>query len=297
MTRSRFTLLTIFGLALCAGSAACIVGGPGFGAVPDEPQSAQPAGALAAGPSSSEDADDEDEGEDGDDDDDDEAVPPPASALPPAKDLDQASAEQQLDGYGRWVDTPEYGRVWVPANVGEDWQPYTDGTWAYTSYGWSFVAGVPWGGVTFHYGRWGYSDVWGWYWIPGFVWAPAWVSWRWAPGYICWSPLGPHGYRYGRHWRGWVTVGAHGFGPHMNIRSSRVSGARGIVRGSSPIHSIGSRHDARPQGGHFYGPSRGNGGRTSGWGGAGGRGGGGRGTGGHSGSGHSGGGGGGHGGG
>src|SRR4051812_45702845 len=54
-------------------------------------------------------------------------APPPPSAQPPPRAPDQRTFEQQLSPYGRWVDTPEYGRVWMPANVGPDWQPYADG--------------------------------------------------------------------------------------------------------------------------------------------------------------------------
>jgi hypothetical protein len=30
-------------------------------------------------------------------------------------------------------------------------------------------------------------------WIPGYEWAPAWVSWRYGPSYVAWAPLGPAG--------------------------------------------------------------------------------------------------------
>ena len=36
----------------------------------------------------------------------------------------------------------------------------------------------PFGWATYHYGRWGYSDRMGWFWVPGNRWAPAWVAWR-----------------------------------------------------------------------------------------------------------------------
>src|SRR5258706_165771 len=38
-----------------------------------------------------------------------------------------------LDRYGRWVDAPEYGRVWQPTQVGYPWQPYWDGPWVRTT--------------------------------------------------------------------------------------------------------------------------------------------------------------------
>ncbi|MCY1060360.1 hypothetical protein OV142_35060 [Nannocystis sp. SCPEA4] len=28
-------------------------------------------------------------------------------------------------------------------------------------------------------------------WVPGEVWAPAWVDWRWGGGYVAWAPLPP----------------------------------------------------------------------------------------------------------
>src|SRR5439155_27270183 len=41
------------------------------------------------------------------------------------------------------------------------------------------------------YGRWGYDDDFGWFWIPGNDWGPAWVTWRHAPGYYGRAPMGP----------------------------------------------------------------------------------------------------------
>lgn len=194
-------------------------------------------------------------GDEVDDGDDDDEVPPP-EALPPAKDPDRSTVERQLAPYGRWVETPEYGRVWVPADQDDDWQPYVQGRWVWTLYGWSFVAGVPWG-LTFHYGRWGWGAEWGWYWVPGFVWAPAWVAWRWSAGWVCWSALGPRGHRYGRHWRGWVAVPSHAFrGP---VIANRVPHAGPIVRGTRPGPSIGSG----PARGAGHGPPRAVGSRGS----------------------------------
>src|SRR5437899_5732531 len=104
--------------------------------------------------------------------DEDVQAPPPPSAQPPAQAPDQMTFEQQLSPYGRWVDTPEYGRVWVPG-VGPDWQPYAVGQWVSTRWGWSFAAPVPWGWAVYHYGRWGWRGGFGWFWVPGYVWGPA----------------------------------------------------------------------------------------------------------------------------
>jgi hypothetical protein len=172
-------------------------------------------------------------------------TPPPPSAQPPPQAPDQRTFEQQLSPYGRWVDTPEYGRVWMPANVGPDWQPYADGQWVSTTWGWSFAAPVPWGWAVYHYGRWGWRAGFGWFWVPGYVWAPAWVSWRWANGYACWAPLGPRGYVYGRRWPGWVVV------PHAHfahpIRRWIVPRAQvsGIVRSARPVRAFPTWHASR----------------------------------------------------
>ena len=48
-----------------------------------------------------------------------------------------------------------------------------------------------WGWATFHYGRWKFDDYYGWEWIPGHEWAPAWVSWRHGGGFFGWAPLLP----------------------------------------------------------------------------------------------------------
>ena len=181
-----------------------------------------------------------------------EDAPPPPDALPPPQAPDENTFEQNLSPYGRWVDTPEYGRVWVPSDTTPDWQPYTDGHWVDTEWGWSFASTVPWGWAAFHYGRWGFGSGLGWFWVPGFVWSPAWVSWRYYPGFVCWSPFAPGGFAFGRHWPGWVVLpGVHFTHP---INRFRIPGARSgvIVRAANPVASMASR-TARA---HFPGTGR-----------------------------------------
>lgn len=96
----------------------------------------------------------------------------------------------QLSSYGQWVWRPGYGAVWVP-QVDQGWRPYTAGHWAYTDQGWAWVGDEPWGWAAYHYGRWYYDSQVGWGWVPGTVWAPAWVSWRSGGGYLGWAPLPP----------------------------------------------------------------------------------------------------------
>ena len=107
------------------------------------------------------------------------------------EDMDTNSMYNYLAPYGNWVDMQPYGYVWTPRNMGYQWRPYSNGHWVMTEYGWTWIAYEPWGSVPFHYGRWGYDDYIGWYWVPGNTWGPAWVSWRWSDQYAGWAPLQP----------------------------------------------------------------------------------------------------------
>lgn len=112
-----------------------------------------------------------------------------------------------LDQYGQWDDTPDYGSVWYPSSVPVGWAPYRYGHWAWIDpWGWTWVDDEPWGFAPFHYGRWVYvSDRWGW--LPGPVnvqpvYAPALVAFIGGSGLslsinlggggpVGWCPLGP----------------------------------------------------------------------------------------------------------
>ena len=97
----------------------------------------------------------------------------------------------ELSPYGRWVYDDDDGRIWIP-DVERDFKPYaTRGHWIVTDYGNTWVSDYNWGWAPFHYGRWRMHDRFGWVWIPGDEWGPAWVSWRSGGGYYGWAPLGP----------------------------------------------------------------------------------------------------------
>lgn len=114
---------------------------------------------------------------------------------------------QDLDTYGDWRPEDEYGSVWYPRSVGEDWAPYRFGRWAWVEpWGWTWIDQAPWGFTPFHYGRWALiRGRWGW--IPGHhstrpVYAPALVGWLGNPGWsvsfgfgsapaVGWFPLAP----------------------------------------------------------------------------------------------------------
>ncbi len=97
----------------------------------------------------------------------------------------------ELSPYGDWVDDTQYGAAWCPRHVGSDWRPYSDGRWVDSDYGWTWVTDEPFGWATYHYGRWAFDPRYGWIWVPGTVWAPAWVSWQYGGGYVGWAPLPP----------------------------------------------------------------------------------------------------------
>ena len=106
---------------------------------------------------------------------------------------------QDLDKYGSWRTTPDYGAVWVPNGTPAGWAPYHTGHWVWVDpWGWTWVDDAPWGFAPAHYGRWAYvGNYWGW--VPGPVaerpvYAPALVAWVGgdaAGGGVAWFPLGP----------------------------------------------------------------------------------------------------------
>jgi hypothetical protein len=111
----------------------------------------------------------------------------------------------QLGDYGDWVEVGDYGYGWQPRDVDEDWRPYSDGRWAYTDAGWTWLSEEPYGWAVYHYGRWARLEQRGWVWIPGTEWAPAWVSWRSSPRYVGWAPLPPEAsFRRNVGFSGWV---------------------------------------------------------------------------------------------
>jgi len=143
-------------------------------------------------------------------------VPPPVSGI------------DDLDAAGDWDDTPDYGHVWVPRDVPDDWAPYSNGRWTWDPYyDWTWVDYEPWGWAPYHYGRWcRWHDRWAW--APGPiiaapVYSPAlvtffggggvsvgigigapvvsWVALGWGePILPWWGPVGFHGRPY---WGGW----------------------------------------------------------------------------------------------
>jgi uncharacterized protein DUF6600 len=95
-----------------------------------------------------------------------------------------------LSPYGEWVSVAGYGTVWRP-RVAVGWRPYYYGRWEWTNEGWLWMSDEPYGWAVYHYGRWAHDPYYGWIWLPGYEWAPAWVSWRYSGDVVGWAPLAP----------------------------------------------------------------------------------------------------------
>jgi hypothetical protein len=151
---------------------------------------------------------------------------------------------EDLDDYGTWRDTPQYGHVWVPSRVDSGWAPYSAGHWIYQDpWGWTWVDDAPWGFAPFHYGRWvSFGGYWGWSpgpyyggWGRGWY-APALVSWYggggWGVGFgfgfgggFGWCPLG-----WGEPFLPWYHAG-WGYFRNVNFYNTRFNNINGFHNG------------------------------------------------------------------
>jgi hypothetical protein len=111
----------------------------------------------------------------------------------------------ELESAGSWKVTSQYGAVWIPDRIPEDWAPYRYGHWSWiTPWGWTWIDDQPWGFAPFHYGRWAFVDG-HWAWTPGGfvdrpIYMPAVVAFLGTPGIglssaegvaVGWFPLAP----------------------------------------------------------------------------------------------------------
>jgi hypothetical protein len=102
-------------------------------------------------------------------------------------------AQQYGTRYGEWVWDAFYGYVWRPfLNDGRypsgGWQPYYHGQWGDYAGQMFWIPDEPWGWVPYHLGIWQWNKKYGWVWLPGSLFAPAWVDWDFFFGNFCWRP-------------------------------------------------------------------------------------------------------------
>jgi hypothetical protein len=127
---------------------------------------------------------------------------PAASAPAPAPIVAAPPAPQ-----GQWVNTAQYGLVWVPAGASVVDVGGVPSVYLYTpSYGWSWYAS-PWGYGPFAYGAWVHGA-----WPFGFrVWRRSHYGWGWQYGPHVNVYVGP---RYGHGYARYAYPHHHGYHGH-----------------------------------------------------------------------------------
>lgn len=104
-------------------------------------------------------------------------------------------AQKYSNIHGEWIWDSLYGYVWRPYLNDRrypwgSWQPYYAGRWSDVNGQLFWVPEEPWGWVPYHLGFWKWDKKRGWLWIPGSLFAPAWVTWSYfdSYGYYAWWP-------------------------------------------------------------------------------------------------------------
>ncbi len=158
---------------------------------------------------------------------------------------------EDLNQYGSWSSTPNYGPIWYPTTVAPGWVPYSMGQWTWVApWGWTWVDAEPWGFAPFHYGRWAmWEGRWGW--VPGPyamapVYSPALVGWVGGVGMGGMAGAGMMG---GMAGAGMGMGGMGGAGMGMNIGVGAGMGGMGL----SAWFPLGPGEPFYPW--YHYGPS------------------------------------------
>jgi hypothetical protein len=102
----------------------------------------------------------------------------------------QASAPGEVNMIYVWKPSNDLGVVTIEGTAPK-FMPYTNGQWVHSDAGWYFKAPTPAEEIVSHFGRWVQSETEDWLWVPGRVWAPAWVDWKQNDNYVSWAPLPP----------------------------------------------------------------------------------------------------------
>ncbi len=171
--------------------------------------------------------------------------------------VDEDMGDGKGQSYSSNSDEDNLVFIWKPSGAATDWKPYTDGQWVFTSRGWVWYSNESWGWAVYHYGRWWHSQRFGWVWMPGYVWAPAWVIWRVEENHVGWCALSPrakwqietgineYNYRYRYNDADWVFVNKTSFvndiAPSTLVPSSEN---KNLVAGSKSVLNIHAENDA-----------------------------------------------------
>ena len=124
----------------------------------------------------------------------DEQLAQEAASLNDIADNQSIEGVEDLTDNGQWINTADYGEVWTPNDVSDDWAPYQDGGWVWRDpCGWTWVSSESWGWAPYHYGTWTCING-RWCWVPGGDrnYSPAQVGFiGYGNGRIGWVPLAP----------------------------------------------------------------------------------------------------------
>ena len=145
--------------------------------------------------------------------------------------------------YGEWLWDRYCGYVWRPylndhSYPWGGWMPYYQGRWTSVQGHLFWVPSEPWGWVPYHLGIWMWNKKKGWLWIPGSVFAPAWVDWSFHRGYFCWRPLSLWDwYGYATYGDGYLPYFAHLIHPgeDQGILSRQVLIKEQLKKKASPF--------------------------------------------------------------
>ena len=181
----------------------------------------------------------------------DNSTPAPAQAPAQGDAVSFQTFYDQLANQGTWINSDKYGYVFQPTENDANWRPYTYGHWVNTDAGMTWVSDDSFGWATDHYGRWANLDGVGWVWVPGYTWAPAWVSWREgtdvaddsvSDNEVGWAPLPPDSDvgidYYGDNDFGGFSLG---FGFHIGNDCDTAYGIGPACYNFCPVAYIGDR--------------------------------------------------------
>jgi uncharacterized membrane protein YgcG len=145
-------------------------------------------------------------------------------------------AQKYANIYGEWIYDDYFGYVWRPFMYHYypwgSWQPYVLGRWTNYNDQMYWVPEEPWGWIPYHLGVWHWDNKYGWVWLPGRMFAPAWVGWAFYGGYFCWRPwtmwdwmwwpYNNYGYSYNYYQDYWGSFGGSGgWGPQTPKQISK----------------------------------------------------------------------------
>jgi len=182
------------------------------------------------------------------------AIPKPIQKLPPAVFY---FAQYYGHQYGEWLWDDFYGYVWRPfidnGAYPWGWSPYYAGRWSYSGGQMFWVPQEPWGWIPYHLGIWQWDKKHGWVWLPGSMFAPAWVTWDFYFGYASWRPWSLFDWMYDQYpWRsGFELFAGDLYSPYWGLGPTPEGPVRTVVNRRSLKQPAGAGYLPLP--GEFRG--------------------------------------------